>query len=120
MFWGRVEAENKNKKLGREDVVLVHPQNGFNSLILNWCIGGCWFTPAVLTMVGVWVLGPPSPQSRSTHSFLKKMFHTIATPTSISTYLPILVFVGTDTSNPPTLNFLDHDPQLLIKLTLYH
>jgi hypothetical protein len=27
-------------------VVLVHPQNGFNSLILNWCIGGCWFTPA--------------------------------------------------------------------------
>jgi hypothetical protein len=41
MFWGRVEAENKNKKLGREDVVLVHPQNGFNSLILNWCIGGC-------------------------------------------------------------------------------
>jgi hypothetical protein len=28
-------------------VVLVHPQNGFNGLILNWCIGGCWFTPAL-------------------------------------------------------------------------
>jgi hypothetical protein len=31
---------------GREDVFLVHPENGFNGLILNWCIGGCWFTPA--------------------------------------------------------------------------
>jgi hypothetical protein len=30
---------------GREDVFLVHPQNGFNGLILNWCIGGYWFTP---------------------------------------------------------------------------
>ncbi len=27
-------------------MVLVHPQNGLNGLILNWCIGGCWFTPA--------------------------------------------------------------------------
>jgi hypothetical protein len=26
---------------------LVHPQNGLNSLILSWCIGGCWFTPAI-------------------------------------------------------------------------
>jgi hypothetical protein len=26
--------------LGREDVSLVHPENGFNGLILNWCIGG--------------------------------------------------------------------------------
>jgi hypothetical protein len=25
---------------------LVHPQNGLNGLILTWCIGGCWFTPA--------------------------------------------------------------------------
>jgi hypothetical protein len=31
---------------GREDGIFVHPQNGFNGLILNWCIGGCWFTPA--------------------------------------------------------------------------
>ncbi len=30
----------------KEDVFLVHPQNGFNGLILNSCIGGCWFTPA--------------------------------------------------------------------------
>jgi hypothetical protein len=32
--------------LGSPDVVLVHPQNRLNGLILNWCIGGCWFTPA--------------------------------------------------------------------------
>jgi len=31
----------------QEDVFLVHPQNGLNSLILSWCIGGCWFTPAI-------------------------------------------------------------------------
>jgi hypothetical protein len=34
--------------LGREDVFLVHPENGFNGLILNQCIGGCWFTPAIV------------------------------------------------------------------------
>ncbi len=33
--------------LGREDVVLVHPQNGFNDLIFNWCIGDYWFIPAI-------------------------------------------------------------------------
>ncbi len=33
----------KNFSTGRED---VHPQNGLNGFILNWCIGGCWFTPA--------------------------------------------------------------------------
>jgi hypothetical protein len=27
-------------------VFLVHPQNGLNGLILNWCTSGCWFTPA--------------------------------------------------------------------------
>jgi hypothetical protein len=43
-FWGRW----KNQKLwAGEDVFLVHPQNGLNGLILNWCIGGCWFTPAI-------------------------------------------------------------------------
>jgi hypothetical protein len=43
---GREEAK-KSIISGREDVFLVHPENGINSLILNWCIGGCWFTPAV-------------------------------------------------------------------------
>jgi hypothetical protein len=28
----------KKKHIGRED---VHPQNGLNGFILNWCIGGC-------------------------------------------------------------------------------
>jgi len=37
----------KPKTLGREGCVFVHPQNGFNDLILNCCIGGCWFTPAM-------------------------------------------------------------------------
>jgi hypothetical protein len=46
MFWGRVE------------VVLVHPQNGFNSLILNWCIAGCWFTPAIFIKVVTELWGP--------------------------------------------------------------
>jgi hypothetical protein len=32
---------------GREDVFLVHLENGFNGLILNWCISGCWFIPAL-------------------------------------------------------------------------
>jgi hypothetical protein len=42
-------AEKRWKKyiyVGREDGIFVHPQNSFNGLILNWCIGGCWFTPA--------------------------------------------------------------------------
>jgi hypothetical protein len=63
-------------------------------------------------------LGVGSPQSTTIQEYPQlfiKMFHTITMPTSISTYLPILVFVGTDTSNPPPLNFLDHDQQLLIK-----
>jgi len=33
----------KNPWAGEEDEFLVHPQNGLNSLILNWCVGGCWF-----------------------------------------------------------------------------
>jgi hypothetical protein len=39
---------------GKEDGIFVHPQNGFNGLILNWCIGGCWFTPghATISIVG--------------------------------------------------------------------
>jgi len=39
--------EEKNNSLLR--CVWVHPQNGLNSLILNWCTGGCWFTPAAPT-----------------------------------------------------------------------
>ncbi len=27
----------KNPWVGEEDVFLVHPQNGLNDLILNWC-----------------------------------------------------------------------------------
>jgi hypothetical protein len=42
-FPGREEVKKKTPT-GRED---VHPQNGLYRLILNWCIGGCWFTPAV-------------------------------------------------------------------------
>jgi hypothetical protein len=38
------EEENKNALLG---YVWVHPQNGLNGLILNWCTGGCWFTQAM-------------------------------------------------------------------------
>ncbi len=41
-FRGREEVKKKTLT-GRED---VYPQNGLNGLILNWCIGGCWFTPA--------------------------------------------------------------------------
>ncbi len=36
----------KNPWAGEEDVFLIHPQNGLNGLILNWCIAGYWFTPA--------------------------------------------------------------------------
>jgi hypothetical protein len=32
---------------GREDGIFVHPENSLNGLIHNWCIGGCWFTPAL-------------------------------------------------------------------------
>jgi len=40
-------AEKRAEKTqGRgSDVFWVHPQNNLNSLILNWCTGGCWFTP---------------------------------------------------------------------------
>jgi len=65
MFWGRVEVGKIYIYLGREDVVLVHPQNGFKSLILNWCIGGCWFTPALFG-------GPPQlqlPALEVSHNF---------------------------------------------------
>jgi len=41
-FRGREEVKKKTLT-GRED---VHSQNELNGLILNWCIGGCWFTLA--------------------------------------------------------------------------
>jgi hypothetical protein len=56
----------KKPHAGKED---VHPQNEFNGLILNWCIGGCWFTPVkkfrklkclwflLRAMVGILLLG---------------------------------------------------------------
>jgi len=37
----------KNPWARQEDVFLVHPQKGLNGLILNWCIGGFCFTPAM-------------------------------------------------------------------------
>jgi len=40
----------KNPWAGEEDVFLVHPQNGLNFLILNWCITGCWFTLIILLL----------------------------------------------------------------------
>jgi hypothetical protein len=43
---GQKRGEKKLIISGREDVFLVHLENGFNGIILNWCIGGCWFTPA--------------------------------------------------------------------------
>jgi hypothetical protein len=55
-------AEKRWKKkihAGREDGIFVHPQNGFNGLILNWCIGGCWLTPALMFSVG-WVPALPN------------------------------------------------------------
>jgi hypothetical protein len=47
--WENFGAEKrwkKKKHADKEDGIFVHPQNVFNGLILNWCIGGCWFTPA--------------------------------------------------------------------------
>jgi len=39
-FSGREEVKKK-KKVGGEDGIFVHPGNGLNGLIRNWCIGGC-------------------------------------------------------------------------------
>jgi hypothetical protein len=44
-FWGW-KGGWKILGAGEEDVFLAHPQNGLNGLILNWCTGGSWFTPA--------------------------------------------------------------------------
>jgi len=45
-LWGK-RWGLKNPWAREEDVFLVHPQNSLNSLILNWCTCGCWFTPAI-------------------------------------------------------------------------
>ncbi len=48
----------KNIYAGKEDGIFIHPENGLNGLICNWCIGGCWFTPAqVLTSCNQMSLG---------------------------------------------------------------
>jgi len=47
-LWGKEEVE-KTKNFGQGKVFLVHPQNGLNIFILNWCISGCWFIPAEIT-----------------------------------------------------------------------
>ncbi len=44
--FGEEKRWTKKIHAGREDGIFVHPQNDFNGLILNWCIGGCWFTLA--------------------------------------------------------------------------
>jgi hypothetical protein len=41
-------VQRRGRKKLKEDVLLVHPENGFNDLILNWCIGGYWFTPTLV------------------------------------------------------------------------
>ncbi len=46
---GKRRGGKKKIHAGREDGIFVHPQNGLNGLILNWCIGGCWFTPALFS-----------------------------------------------------------------------
>ncbi len=43
---GQKRGKKNQKPWAGEDVFLVHPQNSLNGLILNWCAGGCWFTPA--------------------------------------------------------------------------
>jgi hypothetical protein len=47
--FGADKRQKKPKSLGMGGF-LVHPQNGFNGLMLNWCIGDCWFTPANFVM----------------------------------------------------------------------
>ncbi len=39
-LWGKEEVEKNQKVWVGKDVFLVHPQNGLNDLIFNWCIGG--------------------------------------------------------------------------------
>jgi hypothetical protein len=41
----------KNPWAREEDVFLVHPQNGLNGLILNWCMAAGSFQPFVTTVV---------------------------------------------------------------------
>jgi hypothetical protein len=36
-----VEKRWEKKNPSREDGIFVHPENGLNKLIRNWCIGGC-------------------------------------------------------------------------------
>jgi len=46
--FGAEKRWKKKKHAGREDGIFVHPQNCFNEFILNWCISGCRFTPALI------------------------------------------------------------------------
>jgi hypothetical protein len=39
--FGAEKRWEKKIHAGKEDGIFVHPQNDFNGLILNWCIGGC-------------------------------------------------------------------------------
>jgi len=42
--FGAGRIREKKNQCGQGD---VHPRNRFKGLILNWCIGGCWFTPGL-------------------------------------------------------------------------
>jgi hypothetical protein len=53
------KSGGKKKYACREDGIFIHPKNGLNELIRNWCIGGCWFTPAnVLSSIFTWDPAP--------------------------------------------------------------
>jgi hypothetical protein len=44
----------KNNNFGQGGCAFGSSSNGFNSfngLILNWCIGGCWFTPTAIAIM---------------------------------------------------------------------
>jgi len=43
---GQSRGGKKKRIFGQGGCGFGSSQNGFNGLILNWCIGGCWFTPA--------------------------------------------------------------------------
>jgi hypothetical protein len=39
--FGEEKRWKKKIHASREDGIFVHPQDDFNELIFNWCIGGC-------------------------------------------------------------------------------
>jgi hypothetical protein len=68
---------------GGEDGIFVHPKNGPNGLIRNWCIGGCWFTPAQSKYP---ITGPELAENQNQPTLL------ISSILSVK-WLPIVVFL---------------------------